>query len=396
MAQDYFLVQDVGSGGVNTKDDPREIKENESPYILNMDIKNKGRVISRTGYELWGTIVGATGGFRGLLPYYRTYGADSGEYLLSFHSDGNAYYNSNAGGAPTSISAYGTDSGSVRGTVFNNLAIFGNGLAANTIKKWAGTGNCGNLGGTPPDTKIFGQVMNSVLGVDTATPTTVQWCDINDPEDWAAGGAAGNTTVGLGDGQDITWIGTVGDQPIIFKERSKWRFEIHNDATTDYFVRFYLKEKKDLSGGCIATGSVIPMVNGQGEVLYYLSENGFQSYGAIENFSASRNPAELSFKIKPTVKRINFQYADKINVEEWNDTVRWLVPYEHSQTNDTAFVFSTEFGAWTLYNGMNFADIKKFHDSNGRDMLIGASANEGKLFKFNNSFSDNGFGYERI
>jgi len=173
-AKDYFPVTDIGSGGVNSIDDPRELAENESPEITNMDIARKGRVISRTGYEKWGTASGVTTGFRGMLRYYRTFGANNGDYLLSFNSNGNGYVSSVGTPTPASIGAYGTDSGSVRGIVFDNQAIFGNGLSANTIQNWEGTGSSANLGGTPPDAKIFGIVNNSLLAVTEAAPQTIQ------------------------------------------------------------------------------------------------------------------------------------------------------------------------------------------------------------------------------
>jgi len=389
--KDYFWISDIASGGVNTHDEPRELKDNESPFILNMDVKNRGRVICRTGYELWGEVAVNYGG-RGLLPYYRTYGTDSGEYLLSFYGNGKAYYSVSATGTPVEIGTLGTDSGSVRGSVFENTAIYGNGLAANVTQSWAGTGASANVTNAP-DSKVWGQVNHSLMGVGLTAPTTLQWSDIDEFDDWTTG-IASNSTVGLGDGQDITWVGTVNDTPVVFKERSIFPIEISFD-TSDICVRFAFKERKNSCSGCIATGSVVPIANSQGESAYYLSENGFEAYGVVENLATTNNPNAISYNINPTVRRINFQYADKINAEKWEDKYICIVPFEHSQTNDYAFVQSLEFGSWTLYNGMNFADIKRFHDSNGRDMLIAQSASEAKLFKFNNNFSDNGFGYER-
>lgn len=393
MAKDYFWVSDPASGGVNTKDDPRELRDNESPYILNMDIKNKGRVVCRTGYELWGEVAGVTDGGRGLLPYNRTYGSNAGEYLLSFFGDGKAYYSTAAAPTPVEISSFGTDSGSVRGIVFNNLAIYGNGLAANTPQKWAGTGASSSLGGTPPDAKVWGQINHALMAASTDAPTTLKWSDIDNPDAWASG-IASNSTVGLGDGSDITWIGSCNDTPIAFKERAKYPVEI-TFSTSDVLVRFSFKEKKDSSGGCVATGSVQNVATPNGESIYYLAEDGFQAYGVVPNVASVNNPTSLSYKINPTARRINFAYVDKINSEKWDDKYICLVPFEASQSNDYGFVYSMEFQAWTIYNGMNFADIKRFRDSNAREMLIAQSANEAKLYKFNNNFSDNGFGYER-
>ena len=37
--------------GLNTLDDPIDLDKGASPYILNMDIAKKGKLISRFGYE---------------------------------------------------------------------------------------------------------------------------------------------------------------------------------------------------------------------------------------------------------------------------------------------------------------------------------------------------------
>jgi len=394
-SEDYFFVGDPGSGGVNSKDDPRDLATNESPFILNMDIYRKGRVISRTGYEKWGdAISGATSGFRGLLRYYRSFGANSGDYLLSFHSNGNGYKSTNTTKTPASISTYGTDSGSVRGINFNNTAVIGNGLAANTLQKWEGTGNLGNLGGTPPDGKVFGSINHSLLVAGTGS-RTLYWSDIDDPEAWAAG-IASNTVVQAKDGGEVRSILEANDQPMVLAEFSKHMADMTFDSS-DLLVRFAFKEKIDSSGGCVATGSVQNLVNSFGETPVYLSATGgFQAYGALENFSDKRSPAELSFKIEPTVKRINYNSNDVINSEVWQKKYICLVPFESAIKNNYAFVYAQEFGAWTIYNGMGFADIARFRDDFQQDQLIMASSGDPQLYKANNSFSDDGVGYSRI
>lgn len=393
--EQYIFVSDPASGGINSRDDTRELNENESPYILNMDIGNKGKVITRFGYELWGDLSGSVGtGFRGSLPFYRTYDTNSGDYFLTFNANGTAYKSTNASPTPSSIGSYGTDSGPVRSIVFNNLAIYGNGLAANTPQKWAGTGSSANLGGTPPDANVWGVINKSLCAVTPAAPSVMNISDINDPEDWTTG-IATNTTVGaLGDGEDVTAIIEANDSPIVFKQRSKHIADLTFDGS-DVLLRIAFKEKKDRSSGAIATGSVISDVNSSGEVVYYLSENGFKGYGALENFNSKRDPADLSAKISNTVAQINFAQAKWINSEKTASNIYWLAPFGAVSQNNSAFVFNKEFQSWTFYNGMPFADVKNFRDTDGRNQLMLVSNNEAKIYKVNRGFSDNGFGYDR-
>lgn len=401
MAKDFYYISDIASKGTNTKDDPRALPENQSPKILNMDIRDLGRVITRKGYEIWskdgndadlsGSITNVKG--RGLLPFYRTYGTNSGEYLLSFLSNGKVYESTADDPTLDEIGTYGTDSGTVRGTIFNNIAIFGNGLSANSVKKYEGGGAIANLGGTPPDTKIFSTLNKCLVTVPTASPRVMQWSDADDPETWG-GGIASNTSVPTKDGGDIKAIIESNDQPMALAEYSKHMAEMSFDAN-DALVRFAFKEKIDKSGGISATGSVQSIVSDYGESVIYLGQQGFGAYGALENFSDKRNPSQISYQINPTLENINYSAVDSVNSEVYNDKYHCLVPIDTATTNNYTFTYFLEHSAWTIYDGWNFSDLKRFRDTNGKEMLIAQDATQAILYRIQNIFSDGGLAYEQ-
>jgi len=394
MAKDNSIyITDMASQGVNTRDDPREIASNQSPYIENMDIVQKGRVLCRTGYEEWGD-TGSTGGMRGLLRYKKPYGTNSGDYMLSFGSDGKVYSSTASSPTPSDLGSYGSGTDNpMRGIVYDNIAIFGNGESGNAVKKWDAS-TLADLGGSPPNANVFGTINNCLAVVDPVTPGLLYWSDVGDPENWS-GGIASNTSVGPADtGQKVTVITEANDQATVFKEESKFPAEVIFD-NVDILARIAFKEKVDSSGGCIAPGSVKSIPNSLGEMIHYLSKKGFQGYGAIENFSGQRNPAELSSDINSAVKTVNFNSADVINSEFTDDRYICIVPFGSATQNTNAFIRHIDFGAWTIYSGMNFADISNFTDTDGSDIIIAASNAEPKLFKFNNEFNDDGFGYNR-
>ena len=72
-----FLACSDFTAGLNTLDDPCDIHNGASPYIENMDINKKGKLLSRYGYELVATIPGTTQPMRGSQAYYRTYDDNS-------------------------------------------------------------------------------------------------------------------------------------------------------------------------------------------------------------------------------------------------------------------------------------------------------------------------------
>jgi len=386
----YIVVNDVASGGVNTRDEPIQLEPNESPYILNMDIDKRGRVITRFGFEEWASISGITGGFRGVLPYYRTYGTDSGDYLLTFHSDGNAYFSTNTTPTPSSISAYGaTTTEEVRGIVFDNKAIFSN--KSDVPKKWEGTGNLADLGGTPGLGDIWA-VHNRFLLLSgrKSAPSTIYNSEIDDAETWS-GGVSGNIPISLGDGQNVEYVDSHTDACTVFKEKSKLGLaETFDDSNV--MVNFAQKEIVDRSGGCVATGSAQPALN----QTYYLSGNGFQSYGAGQNYPDKRMTESLSFKLKSVVGRINYAQYSKITSIYANDIYKCATPLNSSTTNNFMFVYNELYGAWTLYDGINTAGMAIFRDANRIDQEYFVSNSEPKIFKRNKTFSDDGFGYTRI
>lgn len=401
MAKDFFYISDMCSGGTNTKDDPRGLPENQSPLMLNMDIRDRGRVISRPGYEVWANganeadLSGSvTAQGRGLLRYYRTYGTNSGEYLLSFFSNGRAYNSTAADPSLTDLGSFGTDSGAVRGIVYNNTAIFGNGLAGNTVQKYEGGAGIANLGGSPPDSKIFGSINSVLLCVPSASPRVMQWSDAEDPEVWGAG-IASNTSIPTKDGGDIKALIEANDQPMALAEYSKHMADMSFDAN-DLLARFAFKEKVDKSGGCVATGSVQSSVSDSGESVIYLGLDGFGAYGALENFSDKRNPSQISYQIKPTIENVNYSAADVINSEIYKDRYHCLVPVGTSTKNNFAFNQFLETGGWTFYDGWNFADMTKFKGEDGREMLIAQDASSAKLYKIINEFHDDGEGYDQL
>lgn len=393
MAKDLIPITDMASAGLNTKDDPREIPPNQFPYGENIDIVQKGRILTRTGYGEWADTGGA-GGMRGLLRFKRPFDTNQGDYMLSFGSDGKTYKSTALAPTPVDLGSYGVDSGPIRGIVFNNLAIFGNGLAGNALQKYDGGVAIANLGGSPPDANVFGTINNCLAVVSPATPYLLYWSDVGNPEVWG-GGIANNTAVGAkADGQKVTAIIEANDQSTVFKENTKHPADVIFD-NDDILARIAFKEKIDSSGGCIATGSVKSVANGMGEMVHYMSKDGFQGYGAIENFSNGRSPAELSWDIQPTVREVNLNRTDVINSEIFEKKYLCLAPLKGSQDNSHMFVRHIQYSAWTIYSGMNFADISTFLDADGKEVLIAASNAEPKLFIFNETFSDDGFGYNR-
>lgn len=522
----YIRCRDF-TPGLNTLDDPIDLADGESPYILNMDITKRGAMITRFGYELAATIGGgATGAMRGLQTYYRTYDDSSpvdqsadtgaayantytlptsiselaadkltftptksavtmiglyvvskgtgnwtvtlhdasnnqlaqftlnnaeltnsafnyfripytwssgalhihvttntgtstlkcniaadlstasyievystkGDYLVLHHSNGNSYYVTNtmiaAGTAPTLIDTYGTDSGPVRGTTFNNYAIFGNGYYSNVVKKWNGAAMT-SVGGSPPRANIFNVFQKRIfMSGDDYYPYAVNYSEVDDSE---TGYVANVTTFTKGDGQDVTAMISNNDFMQVFKEDSIQGMNFSFDA--DYNLTLPQQQPiVNSQGGAYATGSVQATYG----YTYYLSKKGVETYGPTPERIVADQPLPLSLKIEPTIKTINFAQRENIVSAFFDQKYLLSCPLGASTTNNYTLVFNESikrrFGKdnWTMYDDIPAAAYSIFRDSSKIDQLYFASQLEPKVFKFNNSFSDNNSGYNRL
>lgn len=391
MAQKPEVIDVRQFTGLNTIDDPTVIDPGASPYMLNMNVTNSGGVQSRFGYEEVANISGA-GGMSGAIPYYRTYGSNSGDYLVVFYN-GTAYYWQNGDTSFTSIGSYGTDNGLVRGAVINNYLVFGNGLAANTPKKWDAS-TLANLSGTPPDVSIFGVYAKRLFaaGVESAT-SRVNYSD-TDTEDTNL--SSNFINISIGDGEDVTALVPNRDALIVFKTDSIHAINYSFDSSYNITV----PQQQPIitsKGGCVATGSAEPVYG----YTYFLSRKGFESYGLNSDFDFNL-PVPLSLLIEPSVREINYNKANLIDSAFFNQKYICAVPYNKSDKNNLVFVMDEavkrRFGIdnWVAWDGIPAAQFAVFRDSNKRDQLYFVSNTEPKLFKFNESYSDDGVGYNRI
>lgn len=379
-----FAVTDF-SKGLNTLDDPWTLEDGESPDMLNVDVVKKGSLITRFGYELVSTLSGS-GGLRGLLPYYRTYGSPTADYLLIFHNDGHAYSTTNADlSTTTDLGSIGTDNGKVRGIVFNNLAIFGNGLAANTVKKWDGT-TLANLGSVPADANLFGVFQKHLFINDTATPSKIWYSDADTPETWTS---SPFLNVDIGNGEDVTGVVGHNENMEIYKENSIYSFNFSFDGSFNLTVPSYVPVVSN-AGGCTAPDSLIV----DKAKTFFLSKRGFQAYG-IHPRNDFRVPESLSDRIDNTVSLIDSSKLANVAATYFDKKYICAVPTGATEYNDLCLVHNTTYGGWTAYNDIPAVAFAKFRDTQKRDQLYFASGQEPKLFKFNTSFSDNGFGYIR-
>lgn len=387
----YVVCSDF-TPGLNTLDDPIDLDIGASPAILNMDITKKGKLLARYGYELVSTI--GTGAIRGMQPFYRTYGSNSGDYLVTHSADGNSYYTTAANLTPTLIGAWGTDAGNpVRGATFNNLAIFSEGRGANVMKQWDAT-TLSNVAGSPPQVNVFGVFQKRMFcSGATAAPSRVNYSDV----DALTNIATNFINVTVGDGWDVTAMVSNNDFLQVYKTDTingiNFSFDTSYNLTAPQ-----LQPIVNSQGGAWATDSTQAIYGNT----YYLSNKGFETYGPSPERITADRPLPLSLQIEPTVKTVNMAYPNSIVSAFFDQKYICAAPLNNSSIANYCFVYNESikrrFGKdnWTMYDNIPASAFVKFRNSKKRDELFFGSALENKIFKFNNSFSDAGHGYKKL
>lgn len=503
--------------GLNTLDDPIDIDKGASPYILNMDIVRKGKLLARFGYEEVCEISNAVG--RGIQVYYRTYDDNSavdqsgaggfliysiptsiseiatdkqsftpssiakgkilgieigvatkgtgnwtvtlhdssnnvlgsrtilnanlsvggvffsipytwtsgtlhfhvtstvgdgtlqvgttndlstsffqeiystkGDYLIFHTSDGNSYYITASNTTPVLIGSWGTDQGMpVRGTTFENYAIWGEGSSINMVKTW----NIVQLNNysDAPSANIFGVYGKRIFSNNTASPSLVNYSDT----DTIANLKNNFINITIGDGWVITALIPNNDSLQTYKSDTINAINFSFDNSYNLTVP-QQQQIVNTQGGVWATDSAQPIYG----YTYYMSIKGFETYGPTPERITADQPLPLSLEIEPTFKQINLQFKDNIKSAFFDNKYMCAVPLFPSQIVSNVFVYNENikrrFGRdnWTMYDGIQSGGFAKFRNAQDVDELYFISATEGKLFKFNNTFSDNGFGYNKI
>ncbi len=144
------------------------------------------------------------------------------------------------------------------------------------IRKFNGTGNDADLGGSPPKSKYvldFGGYLllaHVIDGGGTTRFARVQWSDSGDPENWSTGNS-GSVDL-LEDSLEITGINRFGDFVCVHKERS---ISLGQLVDTSEVFRF---SRKETGSGTIANGSIQNLPDG---TQIFLARDGLRLFNGV-------------------------------------------------------------------------------------------------------------------
>lgn len=213
------------------------------------------------------------------------------------------------------------------------ILVYTNGI--DNIRKWTGTGNDADLGGTPPKAKYLLNYGGFLLAanVNDGSPSIlehrVQWPDAGDPEQWdgtVPGSLAGSVDL-LEDDVPITGMGYFGQYAAIHKQNS-----IYNGYLTgqDDVFRF---DRRNTGAGAIAHRTIINLPNGQ---QIFLASDGFRLYNGM---TAPPIPGTINYEIVDSMAPAYAYRSWGLLVRELNEV--WFgVPIGSSQFPDTIYKYN--------------------------------------------------------
>ena len=286
------------TGGENLKIFPEFLQENQVIRALNMNITDGGQLETRFGKEKINTtqFTGAK-----ILGVWRYVKEDGSKYLVVQH---NTSLYAAAWDGESQISSWSTvktglSAVSLSGLVWKNVLILGNGT--NTPFYFNGV-SCADLGGTPPDFKVFTIYAGRIWCVDAANPSWVRFSGLEDMNDWDA---LNVINVRDQDGDRIRGLQPIDGGLMILKDTSIWPLYGSSRDT----LRLALTPLSDTSG-CVSNDGSIAGVYFASDNIYQfsLSENRAvaDSHTPLLDSFSDAEKREMIVGVQPGIKRVIF------------------------------------------------------------------------------------------
>ncbi len=199
--------------------------------------------------------------------------------------------------------------------------------------------------------------------------------------DWQTSGIDNTEYINMDDGFNITAVGRMSDQIIVWKENAAYL--IYGDIPNIYIKKLNINE------GCIAWRSVAEWENG----VFYVSKIGIHFIrGAVAEtpiiFTIDNIQTDnLATKIIPTFNNLNIAYLNYAIGVVWNNRYFLAVPTYSSTTNNIILVLDYKAGWWSYW--IPPEDVTSmFVDPINNVLFIGSTKGNIRLQEYRN-FNEN-------
>lgn len=182
---------------------------------------------------------------------------------------------------------------------------------------------------------------NTYDSTDGSVPYRLWWSSFEDPNTWPAVGSA-SAIANQSDLQDLYNDGGAiqaivgGDYGVILQERIITRLDYVGAP------KIFDPITMERGRGTITPSSVIS----QGNVVYYLGEDGFYAFNGVNSIPIGNNKIDRTF-----FADLNLSYIDRISasLDKTNSLVMWAYPSNSSSGNpDKVMIYNWVLGRWTV------------------------------------------------
>ena len=364
------------AGGWNAYLGVRQIKDDESPEMINTDFKGRSGIGNREGYSQIGTPATETSGVKGMGSLHTS----AKHQLLKFASDGSVVR-----------LAHSTDGGAwarITSDTFTNIAIDGiqaadkfyTGNGTDVMREWDGSAWADTTNGTKG---FFPTYFNHRLWVKDETNPSY----LNFSGQWGATGLAdgGATTNKLGDfsdatagfiafkfgsGAEITGMKVFRNALYVFLRDSIYSIVPASAANT-----FSITQVTN-AVGCVSHRSIDQVA----EDLFFASDLGIFSLGEVANFALSIRSTEKSSKIQEVFT--NLTAANKgLVVGKYHNYKYHLFYSLFGTSNDSCVGYDTRYGGWVDWRNFPADSAEIYIDSNDAEDLYFGHPTASNVYK---------------
>lgn len=365
-----FVINDF-SGGLNTRDAPSQLADNETPDCMNISINERGGLEKRLGYVALNT------GFANA-PTNLFYSKTLSTFLVQ---DGTALKKTPDYVAVTTIHTF-TTSARV------GMCDFGGKLVVvhpiDGLFTYDGTTFSAVVTGPKGFACVAWQGKVHVIG-DPANPTRLWASGVQDPTDWneaGTGGAYHNdiregpysdmplTALGAGQGMDIS--GRPG--LLVYKERSLHRVYQSSGTTAGAYTTLSIEAG---AAGPLAVTTVL------GRTV------SISPYGIYET-DGVKAPILVSARIANlfTPEQINFSQMANFAAGSYTDRVFFSIPWGAAQTTNNRTLEYSPIVGWIMPHDFGASCFTT--STKNTEQLQGGSPTAGKVFHLFSGWSDDG------
>lgn len=190
--------------------------------------------------------------------------------------------------------------------------------------------------------------------------------------------ALANVRVGRGSGDPIRAVKpSQTGQLVTVKANSVWVVEPGGATLADWGIRAISEDVGTVAGASVCL---------RGQEVFFLAHEGVVSLKRLLSTDGVNEQVYISNDIKPTIDRINWEYAHKANAMIYGDYYLLAVPLGDSTLPDSILAYNTVTGRWSgEWTGLcpTCSIVTEFNDR--RRVLIGDS--EGRILRLDPSLS---------